>query len=649
MGSVTFSDSYSVTTYGSTSQSIRVNYSESYNILTNQTTVSITSIEIKSNKTVSGPVVGSVTINGTTIKTLSGGYTNTASPSANSWATITNSGGGSVAVGHNANGTGSMTVGLTGGHSEGGKVVFGISWNGKPFGVRTPDSKSVSLTTHPRGSAISSCPSAVTTQGEFSLSVSRNSTAFYHKATLSVGGTAMYTSDAFATSMSCTIPRSWFSSYPSVASLAATVSVQTYSDSSCTTAIGSAATQSFTVTADAGMKPSVSAGWVCLAAYNTGAASGLLGFIKGYSQAEAAFDGSCVDMSDAVGASIASFSVTCQGAAVSESPYRTPVLTQNAMVCTVTDTRGRSASETFSVALMDYANPTLTDVSIFRCDSNGDPDEDGTNYSAGATLSFSSLNGQNACSFTAAHKAAGGSYGAASSLTSGTASIIGPISADLTYTVKISATDALGNTAEFYATIPTRKWAMHFRPNGTGVAFGKAAEDDDTLEISSDWAVKLGQPLPVASGGTGAASIADAVYPVGSIYLSVSSTDPGTLFGGTWTKIEDAFLLAAGQIYTAGDTGGAASHVHTTGNHTLTATEIPSHTHNVRGYWTVADRSGSYKAASYTRISSDSPASSYGTTPILEAGGGQPHNHGNTGSSGNMPPYLVVHIWKRTA
>lgn len=629
MGSVTFSDSYSVTTYGSTSQSIRVNYSESYNILTNQTTVSITSIEIKSNKTVSGPVVGSVTINGTTIKTLSGGYTNTASPSANSWATITNSGGGSVAVGHNANGTGSMTVGLTGGHSEGGKVVFGISWNGKPFGVRTPDSKSVSLTTHPRGSAISSCPSAVTTQGEFSLSVSRNSTAFYHKATLSVGGTAMYTSDAFATSMSCTIPRSWFSAYPSVSSLTATVSVQTYSDSSCTTAIGSAATQSFTVTADAGMKPSVSAGWVSLAAYNTGAASGLLGFIKGYSQAEAAFDGSCIDMSDAVGASIASFSVTCQGAAVSESPYRTPVLTQNTMVCTVTDTRGRSASETFTVALMDYANPSLTDVSIFRCDANGDPDEDGTNYSAGATLSFSSLNGQNACSFTAAHKAAGGSYGTASSLTSGTASIIGPISADLTYSVKISAADALGNTAEFYATIPTRKWAMHFRPNGTGVAFGKAAETDGLFEIDDALAVK-------------SKGIVDLVYPVGSIYMSVASANPAALFGGTWAAIEDRFLLAAGSTWTAGDTGGAATHDHTTADHTLTINEMPSHYHKFKDWLPRASGSGNAYCASYSQ-----QADIGGGT--RNEGGSQPHNHGNTGSSGNMPPYLVVHIWKRTA
>lgn len=522
MGSVTFSDSYSVTTYGSTSQSVRVNYSESYDVLTNQTTVSITSIEIKSNKTVSGPVVGSVTINGTTVKSLSGGYTNTASPSANSWSTISNSGGGAVAVGHDPDGTGSMTVKLTGGHTNGGITAFGISWNGRVFGVRTAASKTASLTAHPRGSAISSCPSSVATQGTFSLSVSRSSADFYHKATLSVGGTAMYTSDAFAASMSCTIPRSWFSAYPDDSSLTATISVQTYSDESCTSEIGSPVTQDFTVTADAGMKPSVSAGWASIAAYNTGAAAGLLGYIKGYSQAAVTFDGSYVDLTDAVGASVASYSVTCQGETVSESPYRTPVLTQSSLVCTVTDTRGRSASETFGVALMDYARPALSGISVFRCDANGDPDEDGTMFSAKAVLAYSSLNGQNACPLTAAHRAAGGSYGAAAALTSGTASLLGPISADLTYNVKIAATDALGNRTEFFATIPTRKWAMHFRPNGTGVAFGKAAERDRTFEIDAGWDVDVdgdlsaggdvsfARPLGVASGGTGADTAAGA-------------------------------------------------------------------------------------------------------------------------------------------
>lgn len=64
------------------------------------------------------------------------------------------------------------------------------------------------------------------------------------------------------------------------------------------------------------------------------------------------------------------------------------------------------------------------------------------------------------------------------------------------------------------------------------------------------------------------------VYPVGAIYMSVNSVSPATLFGGTWSRISDRFLLAAGSSYSAGSTGGEASHA-------LTTAELPAHTHTV--------------------------------------------------------------------
>ena len=66
----------------------------------------------------------------------------------------------------------------------------------------------------------------------------------------------------------------------------------------------------------------------------------------------------------------------------------------------------------------------------------------------------------------------------------------------------------------------------------------------------------------------------NAIYPVGSIYMSVNSTSPATLFGGTWQRIQDRFLLSAGSTYSAGATGGEATH-------TLTSGEMPSHKHSV--------------------------------------------------------------------
>ena len=117
-------------------------------------------------------------------------------------------------------------------------------------------------------------------------------------------------------------------------------------------------------------------------------------------------------------------------------------------------------------------------------------------------------------------------------------------------------------------------------------------------------------------------------YPVGSIYLSVNSTNPSTLFGGTWERIQDVFLLAAGSQYAAGSTGGEAEH-------TLTVSEMPSHSHVVSFYaGHVSSGTSMYGLVGTARAGSANKDSE-------NSGGGQPHN--------NMPPYLVVYMWKRTA
>lgn len=71
-------------------------------------------------------------------------------------------------------------------------------------------------------------------------------------------------------------------------------------------------------------------------------------------------------------------------------------------------------------------------------------------------------------------------------------------------------------------------------------------------------------------------SIADFIYPVGSIYMSVNSTSPAVLFGGTWARISGQFLLGAGSGYNAGDAGGNPN-----GLHTLQIEEMPAHNHAV--------------------------------------------------------------------
>lgn len=127
------------------------------------------------------------------------------------------------------------------------------------------------------------------------------------------------------------------------------------------------------------------------------------------------------------------------------------------------------------------------------------------------------------------------------------------------------------------------------------------------------------------------------VYPIGSIYMSVNETSPSVLFGGTWERIKDRFLLAAGDKYVAGSEGGEEKH-------TLQTWEMPEHTHNI----TDTDlSSGVTLGIEWGQfVPESSSEKSYGITidgtmRTTEAGSGEAHN--------NMPPYLAVHMWVRTA
>lgn len=128
--------------------------------------------------------------------------------------------------------------------------------------------------------------------------------------------------------------------------------------------------------------------------------------------------------------------------------------------------------------------------------------------------------------------------------------------------------------------------------------------------------------------------ILDNVYPVGSIYMNVNSTNPGTLFGGTWEQIQGRFLLGMSSSYPAGSQGGEETHQ-------LTVSEMPSHQHRfgVGLNGEVSDYLGGSSAA-YGIEPGDTTktGTNYYTNSI---GGDAAHN--------NMPPYLSVYIWKRTA
>lgn len=121
--------------------------------------------------------------------------------------------------------------------------------------------------------------------------------------------------------------------------------------------------------------------------------------------------------------------------------------------------------------------------------------------------------------------------------------------------------------------------------------------------------------------------LVDLFYPVGSIYMSVNNTNPEILFGGKWEQIKDKFLLSAGNTYSAGSTGGEATH-------TLTWNEMPRHQHST-GYVGTDLYSVSQSGSNWVVVTTRGDAVYTGNS-----GNDQPHN--------NMPPYLTVYMWKRT-
>lgn len=154
---------------------------------------------------------------------------------------------------------------------------------------------------------------------------------------------------------------------------------------------------------------------------------------------------------------------------------------------------------------------------------------------------------------------------------------------------------------------------------------------------AEDYALKT-DTAPDSSklGGKTMAQLLLTVYPVGSIYLSVNSTSPASLFGGTWESIGGRFLLGADATYAAGSTGGEATHK-------ITVDEVPSHTHEMPNPdWISGDYVKTwpewtplYTASQRSTEISCAPGFTQNT------GGNQPHN--------NMPPYLAVYMWKRVS
>ena len=150
-------------------------------------------------------------------------------------------------------------------------------------------------------------------------------------------------------------------------------------------------------------------------------------------------------------------------------------------------------------------------------------------------------------------------------------------------------------------------------------------------EVMGDLESALEHILDIEDEMSSGEIILATAYPVGSIYMSVNATDPASLFGGSWVRLKDRFLLGAGDTYGAGTEGGSADAVIVSHSHTIT--KLSAGNGGIASGGSTLQKGWGGEAAS--NIANE-------TNYILSTAG-------EDGKGKNMPPYLAVYMWKREA
>lgn len=381
------------------------------------------------------------------------------------------------------------------------------------------------------------------------------------------------------------------------------------------------------------------------------------------------------------GSTIKSYSGSYPGGSFSTKSFDIPTSGLSGEIqinASVRDSRNRKNDASASANIASYSPPIVTALSVHRCASATDGTEsDQGNYTqvkyGYAIYNIASATGnENAKNIVLKYKKSSESNWTTKNLTAsaytGNGSIIIETSPDNSYDFLFTVSDSISSSSKS-TSVSTGYCVYHIPASGKGITFGGIAEGDgfnvkmpatfsgsisasgnyNGKYVTGTWlqttqATDLGRKPPKVavldeSGWIYSRAlnslILEAVYPVGSIYMSVNSASPATLFGGTWEAIQGKFLLGAdGGAYKAGSTGGEAAH-------TLTVDEMPKHTHSMYSGNSGAPDTWEPDGGSYLLDSvTEDKHTWWASLGMNYAGGGAEHN--------NMPPYLAVYIWKRT-
>ena len=344
-----------------------------------------------------------------------------------------------------------------------------------------------------------------------------NISALHHKVTWSLGSFShMQNYNAGVSNVGFTIPEEWLQAMPNATSAGASVKVETLDSSNTSLGYNN---YTFTLTAPATAVPTIT---LAIGRYNNAVPQSWNVWVQGKSGIQitatsAGYQGSTiVNYAISGGASWTQTSNVFSINPINGSGDITYTIR-------VMDSRGRTASASYTVTVCPYAAPTFSSTMAFRCNNAGTANENGTYANVTASGAISSVNGKNIKTITAAYAASGSStFSSETTLTDGETSVIGGnLDTSSSYQVRFTISDQFGSV-EKLVTVSTAAYTVFFKEGGNAVAFGKVAEHNNALEINSDWAIYHGEErldgtVPISRGGTGATTASGACTKMGAV------------------------------------------------------------------------------------------------------------------------------------
>lgn len=422
------------------------------------------------------------------LELVSGAYGKISSSASKKWSVSVNgtnySGSNSVSIGNNATKTlASGTTTITH-NSDGTKTFsfsfsqeFAITFSGSWVGTKSGSGSGV-LTTIPRKSTLTVANGTLGTAQ--TITISRASSSFTHTLTYKCGSaTGTIATKSTATSFTFTPPINLSSQNTAGTSVTITYTLTTYSGS---TGLGSNS-YSRTCSIPTSVKPSCTVQVLDGTNYQTTYGN----LVKGLSTLKIKVTGTTSYSSP-----IASYSVTADGKKYTSAEFTTPALSAAGTVtvsATVTDKRGRTSSAaTTSFSVIDYNPPVITSLTVHRCDAAGVDNDQGEYIKATFSATVTALNNKNSAAYKLRYKKTSvedftevtfsdltGEYEVTNK------SYIFAADSNASYNVEIVATDDI-REVKLATSASTAFTLINWKSDGTGFAFGKVAEEANTLQ-----------------------------------------------------------------------------------------------------------------------------------------------------------------------